>query len=105
MTLRDAAVLVAFVAVPMAMLCGFGYLARWIAGRRDDVDALIHAKGARWRPDGHGGLMNVVDWQKAERAGARRWHETLRAQRRRVQKLNKPAKPAEVRRFPFKVVG
>ena len=90
MTLRQLIPLVAFVAVPFAVLYGFGRLSRWYLGRRDPIGALI--KAPKWCEDGRGGWMNTVDSQKAERAGERRWQEALRAQRKARKPAQKPPK-------------
>lgn len=97
MTLRDASVLVVFVAVPVALCYGLGYLARWSAGRRDPIDTLITAP--KWCKDG-AAWMDRVDEQKVARAGERRWQETLRAQRKTRKPPTPQPKPAKVRRFP-----
>lgn len=91
MTLRALVPLALCLAVPFVVLYGFGRLARWCAGRRDPIDALITAP--KWCKDGEG-WMSTVDHQKVNRAGEHRWQETLRAQRR-ARKPETPAVPAK----------
>ena len=107
MTWYAAVTLVLFVAVPCAVLYGLSRLSRWLAGRRDPIGSGAcrcgHAPDwhgidgrcsgcacaeyrplivePRWCKDGTR-WMDVVDTQKVERAGERKWQETLRAQRK-----------------------
>ena len=77
MTWRDALLLVVTLAVPFAALYGLSRLSRWAAGRRDPIHALITKNAATPRPG-----MEKVDWPKVERAGERKWQDTIRGQRR-----------------------
>lgn len=81
MRLREFAALAGAVAVPLVLAYVVGRLARWAAGKRDPVDALIARNAAQPVPG-----MEAQDRTKTDRAGERRWQQTLRAQRRTRQK-------------------
>lgn len=86
MTLRILVPLALCLAVPFAVLYGLSRLSRWYLARHDQIEI----RPPRWCKDGDS-FMNTMDWQKANRAGERRWQETLRAQRKARKK---PAKQA-----------
>mgnify|MGYP001615101698 CR=1 FL=1 len=85
MKLLQAAGVLASVAAALGVAYAVGRIARWQAGRHDPIETLI--KPPRWCRDGKDGYMNAIDQQKAERAGERRWQETLRAQRKTRKKV------------------
>ena len=96
MAWHDALPLVVTIAVPFAALYGLSRLARWLAWRRDPIEALITPP--RWCKDGDR-WMDAVDPRKVERAGERRWQETLRAQRKaRKRPRTLPKNVIEMRR-------
>ena len=88
------------VVVAFGLLFGAAQLLRRVTLARDSrlANELIAANKAHWctdsgKPDGK--LMDHVDWRRIERAGERRWQETLRAQRR----TRKPSDSAHVVEF------
>ena len=94
MTWRDAVPLVLAVGVPFAALYGLHRLSRWLTGRRDPIDALIAHNAATSIPG-----FQRVDWQKADKAGERKWQETLRGQRKARKRPRKvPKNVIDIRR-------
>lgn len=96
-TLNALVPLAVALVLPFGLLYGASTLIRYFTSTRDArvVDDLIAANKARWRtengkPDGK--PMDRADWRRIERAGERRWQETLKAQRR----TRKPSEPADV---------
>ena len=88
MTLTHAALVVVILGGPFAALYGVARLSRWLADQRDPIDELI-AQNAATKRDG----MATVDWQKADRAGERRWQDTLRGQRRTRRRVKPTSAP------------
>lgn len=85
---KYAALLAVFI-VP-AVVVGIGTLVgRWSAGLTDPVDALIERNRYRARAN-----MDQQDRQKTDRAGAARWQEVQRAQRKLVRQKAKAARAA-----------
>lgn len=87
---------IAMLLVASAVLCGLVYsltiLARWYTWRRDDdIDHLIRAAGAKYRTG-----CEQPDRQKLDRAGDKRWRETVQGQRRLLQKKPKHEQPKHV---------
>lgn len=74
--MQQLAGLILFLVAPFAVMLAWSRRARRHA-RDPDIDRLIALNAAKPR-----GGMEAVDWEKANRASARVWHTTLRAQRR-----------------------
>jgi hypothetical protein len=75
------------IGLPFGLLMGVSRLLRRVTRTHDRrlADELITQNKARWRTDTglpDGKPMDRVDWRRMERAGERRWQETLKAQRR-----------------------
>ena len=88
-TLTHAALVVATVGLPFAVIYGVARLSRWLADEQDPmIDELI-AQNAATKRDG----MTIVDWQKTDRAGERRWQDTLRGQRRTRRRVTPKSAP------------
>jgi hypothetical protein len=99
-TLKALVPLALALALPFGLLVGASQLLRRVTRARDArlADDLITQNKARWRTDTgkpDGKPMDQADWRRIERAGERRWQETLKAQRR----TRKPSDPAHVVEF------
>lgn len=93
MRLRDLLTLAVVVAAPFVALYGVARFSRWRAGRKDNVDALILAAGAKYREG-----MEASDLQKVDRAGERVWQEALQGQRRLRKKPRRAKNVVPIRK-------